>query len=93
VRLYNCGLRSASRDLPAEEDELVPLTTLLFVFEVVNSPPTLGLWEIIDEIIVIGVCARLLDDDLGIIFVEVVDDVLVLVTELEILVGFGDIPG
>jgi hypothetical protein len=83
---YNCGLRSASRDLPADEDKLVPLATLLFVFKVVNSPPTLGLWESIDEILVIDVCARLLDDDLCMFLVEVIDDVLVLVTKLEILV-------
>lgn len=59
----------------------------MLVFKVVNSPPTLGLWESTDEIIVVRVCARLLNDDLGVFFVEVIDDVLVLVAKLEILVS------
>jgi len=70
---------------PADEEDLIPLATLLFVSKVVNSPPTLGLWESTDEIIVITVCARILNDDLGVVVVEAIDDVLVLVTKLEIL--------
>jgi len=77
-------LRSTSRDLPAEEDELVSLPTILLVWEVVNSPSTLSFWEISEEVIIVGGGARLVDDDLGVVFAEIVDDVLVLVTELEI---------
>ena len=84
---HNCGLRSRSRGLPANEDELVPLATFLLVFKIVNSPPTFGLWEGTDEIIVVPFCARLLNDDLGVFFVEVIYDVLVLVAKLEILVS------
>lgn len=58
----------------------------MFVFKVVNSPPTVILWEISDEILIFVGCARLLDDDLGVFVVEVIDDVLVFVTDLEILV-------
>jgi len=76
-----------NRDLPAVEGDLAPLTTILLVFEVVNSPSALILWEIAKESVIIGLGARLLDDNLGISFVEFVDDVLVLVTELELLVG------
>lgn len=83
--MINRGLRSASRDLPADEDDFVPLTTFLLVLKVIDSPPTLSLWEGRDEIIVVGGCARLFDDDLGGLFVEVVDDVLVFVTKLEFL--------
>jgi len=76
-----------NRDLPTVEGDLVPLTTILLIFEVVNSPSTLILWEIAEESVIIGLVARFLDDDLGISFVEVVDDVLELVTELEFLEG------
>jgi len=74
------------RDLPTEENDLVPLATLQLVFKVVNSPSALSLWEISEEIVVVAGVARLLDDNLVIVFVEVVDDILVLVTKFEILV-------
>jgi len=60
----------------------------MLVVKVVNSPSTLILWEMTEESVVVAVPA-LLDDDFGVFIVEVIDDVLVLVTELEILVG-GD---
>ena len=82
---YNCGLRSTSRGLPADEGDLVPLSTILLVFKVVDSPPTLGLWEITEEILVIPGRTRLVDDDLGIFFVDFIGDVLVFVTKLESL--------
>lgn len=82
---YNCGLRSTSRGLPADEGDLVPLATIFFVFKVVDSPPTLGLWEITEEILVIGGRTRLVDDDLGIFFVDFIGDVPVSVTKLESL--------
>ena len=86
-QIYNCGLRSTSRDLPAEEGDLVPLTTFVFEFKVVNSPSTLILWEIYEEFLVVGVLTRLLDDDLGVIFAEVINDVLVRFAKFEGLVG------
>jgi len=81
-------LWSTRRGLPAVEGELVPLTTFHLEFEVVNSPSTLVLWEIAEESVVVTFVARLLDNDLGVIFAEIIDDVLELVTKLEILVGF-----
>jgi len=73
---------------PSVEGDLVPPATLMLVVKVVNSPSTLILWEMTEESVVVAVPA-LLDDDFGVFIVEVIDDVLVLVTELEILVG-GD---
>ena len=82
---HNCGLRSASKELPANKEEFVPLPTILVVLKVVNSPSTLIFWKIADEIVISGVAARLVDDYLGEVFTQVVDDVFVLVAELESL--------
>jgi len=70
---------------PAEEDEFVPRRTIHFVFKVVNGPSTLVLWEVGEEVVVLGVTVLLLDGDLGEILAEVVDDVLVLMTKFLIL--------
>jgi len=69
---------------PGVEDDLVPLATILQVVKVVNTPSAMTLREILEEIIVVAI-PLLLDDDFVVIFVEVIDDVLVLVTELEFL--------
>ena len=55
------------------------------MLKVVNSPSTLMFWKIADEIVVSNGAARLLDDYLGEVVIQVVDDVFVLVAELESL--------
>ena len=58
----------------------------MLVFKVVNSPSTLIFWEVFEKFLVVGVLALLLDDDLCVIFVEVIDDVLVRFAKFEGLV-------
>jgi len=71
---------------PADENHLVPLPTICCLkLEVVNSPPTLVFGEVTEEFVIICGRARLLDDDLGFVFAEVIDDVFVLVFKLESL--------
>lgn len=83
---YSCKLRFTDRDLPADENHLVPLPTICCLkLEVVNSPPTLGFGEVTEEFVIICGRARLLDDDLSFVLVEVIDDVFVLVFKLESL--------
>ena len=84
---YSCGLRFTSRTLPADESYLVPLSTVYCVkLEVIDSPPTLAFGEVTEEVVIIcGFFPPLLDDDLGFVFAEVIDDVFVLVFKLEIL--------
>lgn len=58
----------------------------MLVFKVVNSPSTLTFWEVFEKFLVVGVLALLLDDDLCVVFVEVIDDVLVRFAKFEGLV-------
>ena len=93
-------LRAAihERALPTDESELVP-PAFQFVFKVKNSPPALRvLLEILDEQLVLFLLSLQLrhlfalrlafypTDDLGFCFVELIEDVLVLVAEFELLV-------
>ena len=83
---YSCGLRFTGRALPADESYLVPLSTVYCLkLEVIDSPPTLAFGKVTEEVVIIFGLPRLLDDDLGFVFAEVIDDVFVLVFELEIL--------
>lgn len=86
------GSRSTNRKnkyAPGDEADLVPNAGALFLeLKVVDSPPALRLREISDEFVVR--CARrlLLDDDLGEVLRDVVDNVLRLLSQLELLEGF-----
>ena len=67
--------------MPADEDELVPLATFMLVPKVVDGPSALGLWETVDEFLIAVVFSPLLGDNLGVIFVEIVNEVLVFVAK------------
>lgn len=72
---------------PREETDLVPLFAILpLKLEVVYRPLAFRLGEIGEEMIVVVRTGRLLDDDLGVIFVEVEDDIFELLLQLERLV-------
>jgi hypothetical protein len=63
---------------PREKADLVPLAcALLLKLKVVHSPPRFEFREVVDKILVIKRCGRLVNDDLGVMFVEFVQDVLV----------------
>lgn len=74
------------RNSPTQKDNLVPLpSTLLLKLEIIDGPSTLSLWEISHKVIIVLDTRRLIDHDLGKVFVQGEDDVLVLLLQLEIL--------
>lgn len=72
------------RDAPHEEADLVALAlALLLEFKVVHCPSALSFGQIADKLVVVGRVRRLLDNDLGFLVVNAIDDVLGLLAQLE----------
>ena len=86
-------------DAPVDEDDLVPLATVLdLVLEIVDSPSALVVGELLEESLVVGVLGLLENDDLGEGRVEAVDDKFVLplhevLVAVDAIIGDGDARG
>lgn len=74
---------------PGEEDKLgsLTLTTGELVLEVVDSVESVVLWELTEEVVVVGRGGGLLDNDLCLSVVQAVEHELELLTELELVEG------
>jgi hypothetical protein len=75
------GQRRRKEDImnsPREKADLVPLArALLLKLKVVHSPPRFEFREVVEKILVFKRRGLLVNDDLGVGFVEFVQDVLV----------------
>lgn len=80
--------QEAATDVPRVEYQLVPLPpALLLKLEIVHGPAGVLLGKIAEEVIVRIRLGDLVDDDLRVVVVELEDDVLGLLTELQVLVS------
>ena len=80
--------QEAATDVPRVEYQLVPLPpALLLKLKIVHGPARVLLGKIAEEVIVRIRLGDLVDDDLRVVVVELEDDVLGLLTELQVLVS------
>ena len=72
---------------PDDEDELVPVGTVLSLeVVIVNGVTDITRWEVIEEVVVgLAWLSSLLDDDMAEIFAEVEDHIPVLVADLDVV--------
>jgi hypothetical protein len=74
---------------PREKANLVSLALAFLVkLKVVYSPSRLGFREVSDEFVIVIRCGHFINDDLGVVFVELVQDVLVFLALFQGLIFF-----